>query len=86
MSLEVGLLATAFVAPNFSQGGWATSDFANTLTLANPSEVFMLPAGVTANSIEMGLANNAVVPEPFSGALLGVGLFLTLVRRRTQRC
>jgi hypothetical protein len=85
MSLEIGLLATAFVNPNFSQGGWATSDFANTLTLANPSEVFMLPAGVTANSVEMGLANNTVVPEPLSGALLSIGLALMLVSRRPQR-
>jgi len=75
LSLEVGLLAEAFVNSNSSQGGYATSDFSNTLTLASPGAVFTLPAGVTANSVEMNLANNVAVPEPSALLLAGFGVF-----------
>ena len=53
----------------------AATDFGNTFGFDTLGPIFSFSApGYTANSIDGGFANNAVVPEPGSLPLLGVGL------------
>jgi hypothetical protein len=69
VTFQLRLNVTDQVGSNSS----SSTDFANSLTFANPTAVFNLPPGVTVNSVEMGLVNN-VVPEPSSFVLLLAGL------------
>jgi hypothetical protein len=87
-SLEA--LAGAGPVPGFGSTS-ATSDFFNTLSLAQSGPVFNLPEGITANAGNY-LVNNrfidptAAVPEPATWAMLitGFGVVGVAIRRRRR--
>ena len=93
VELFVELVVDAHVnrlATDSGPASTATSSFGQTLEFADPNRVFILPAGVTANSESMGLVNNSLVPangvpEPGAVFLLlagALGLFATGARPR----
>lgn len=76
-TLDLTLIAGA--SAGYSYGGTTTAStaalatahslFNNTLTLGSNGQVFNLPAGYTANSIDGMIVNNQLVPEPSTLAL-----------------
>ena len=62
-----------------SSGGFARSDFSNSVLFPIGSDVFNLPAGVTANAPDPFIVNNlyiptSVTPLPATLPLFGTGL------------
>ncbi len=78
------LTLSASASAGYSYGGTTTAstaalatasaDFDNTLTLGSGGQVFNLPPGYTANSVDGRIVNNRLVPEPPTLALLGAGV------------
>jgi hypothetical protein len=68
-----------------SAQGAGTSNFGSTVRFPLDRPVFDLPPGYTVNSASAGIVDNHVVPEPTTGALLGLGL-AGLSRRRPDDC
>jgi hypothetical protein len=65
--------------------GPALGSFA--LAAFSDTSVFLLPAGFTADSLEMGLFDNhwqGIIPEPASLSLVWPGLFAIRRRRRMK--
>ena len=79
----------------FSSKGSVTADFGSTFDVADPYNVFQLPAGYTAESSSLGLVDNQIpdlfeqsVPVPASGVSMAAALGLAgfcAWRRRERR-
>ena len=74
---EAGGLSTSFDA--FAD---SLADFAHTVTFATSGPVFNVPDGITVNSVEAQITDNAFVPEPSTAALLVIGCVVALFARR----
>ena len=94
-TLDLTLLAGASASYNY--GGTTTastnalaaahSNFSNTLTLGSSNgQVFNLPAGYTANSIDGMIVNNRLVPEPSTAVLLILGILQCAFTVARQQC
>ncbi len=82
------LTLSAFASAGYGYGGTSTAstaalatanaDFDNALTLGANDQVFNLPAGYTANSVDGSIVDNRLVPEPSIAVLLAHGGALTM--------
>jgi PEP-CTERM motif len=86
-----GVLLTTDAAAGAYSGGYATSDFFDTVHLVSGGPVFDLPAGYTANSVSANIVDNqwmGVVPEPSScllGLIAAAGMAAVAIRRKSCR-
>ncbi|AEG01124.1 hypothetical protein [Methylomonas methanica] len=79
VSLGIQLAASASVSTQDGGNMSALADFSHSLILGHGEPVFVLPDGVTANSVGAGIVNNRIpsqltVPIPPAGGLLASAL------------